>query len=78
MISWQSSANAPRTPAHCAFFPSGDIAAVANYYGQLAATFRFNASTGKFGSKINDKILSFSGYTPLLGQLGEISNDTIQ
>ncbi|KAI1874111.1 uncharacterized protein JN550_002690 [Neoarthrinium moseri] len=62
--------------AHCAFLPSGLVAGVANYYGQSAATFRFDPVTGRFGDEINTGgILDFPGYTPLPGQIGEAGND---
>lgn len=55
--------------------PSGDIAGVANYYGQSAATFEFDSQTGKFGAQLNKEILEFPGYTPQPGQIGEPGND---
>ncbi|KAK7755015.1 hypothetical protein SLS62_003099 [Diatrype stigma] len=62
--------------AHCAFFPSGTLAGVANYYGQSAATFEFDPRSGKFGAQRNEALLSFPGYTPLPGQRGTAGDDT--
>nr|XP_019004539.1 uncharacterized protein I203_02659 [Kwoniella mangroviensis CBS 8507]OCF68000.1 hypothetical protein I203_02659 [Kwoniella mangroviensis CBS 8507] len=61
--------------AHCAFFPSGKTAVVANYFGQSASTFSFDPQTGKFGSQSNKGLLDFPGYTPVQGQIGVAGND---
>ncbi|WVF71077.1 hypothetical protein IAT40_005874 [Kwoniella sp. CBS 6097] len=61
--------------AHCAFFPDGKTAGVANYFGQSAATFSFDPRTGKFGSQTNKGLLDFPGYTPVQGQIGVAGND---
>ncbi|KAI0964797.1 putative isomerase YbhE [Xylaria arbuscula] len=62
--------------AHCAFFPDGRTAAVANYYGQSAATFEFDPVTGRFGKKTNTNgILDFPGYIPVPGQIGTAGDD---
>jgi 6-phosphogluconolactonase (cycloisomerase 2 family) len=59
--------------AHAAFFPPlGNVAGVANYYGQTAATFAFNPETGKFGKKLNKgDILEFPGYKTQDGQVAD-------
>ncbi|KAH8835123.1 Lactonase, 7-bladed beta-propeller-domain-containing protein [Flagelloscypha sp. PMI_526] len=59
--------------AHAAFFPPlGNVAGVANYYGQTAATFVFNPETGKFGKKLNKgDILEFPGYKTQDGQVAD-------
>ncbi|KAI1273107.1 putative isomerase YbhE [Xylaria sp. FL0933] len=63
--------------AHAAFFPNGLVAGAANYYGQSAATFKFDPVTGRFGDQINiNGILDFPGYTPVPGQLGTAGDDT--
>ncbi|KAI1362247.1 Lactonase, 7-bladed beta-propeller-domain-containing protein [Xylaria arbuscula] len=63
--------------AHGAFFPDGLVAGVANYFGQSAATFRFDPITGHFGEKINTNgTLDFPGYTPVPGQIGTAGDDT--
>ncbi|KAH8880873.1 putative isomerase YbhE [Thozetella sp. PMI_491] len=61
--------------AHCAFYNGGTVAGVANYFGQSAATFEFDSTTGRFGAQINKAILEFPGYTPKPGQIGEAGND---
>ncbi|ODN74348.1 hypothetical protein L202_06764 [Cryptococcus amylolentus CBS 6039] len=61
--------------AHCAFFPDGKTAGVANYYGQSASTFSFDPQNGKFGSQTNKGLLDFPGYTPVEGQIGVAGND---
>ena len=37
-------------------------------FGATAATYRFDAKTGKFGERINKDLLSYSGYKPKPGQ----------
>nr|XP_019050072.1 hypothetical protein I302_00493 [Kwoniella bestiolae CBS 10118]OCF29002.1 hypothetical protein I302_00493 [Kwoniella bestiolae CBS 10118] len=61
--------------AHCAFFPDGKTAGVANYFGQSASTFSFDPQTGKFDPQTNVGLLDFPGYTPVEGQLGVAGND---
>ncbi|KAJ7581200.1 Lactonase, 7-bladed beta-propeller-domain-containing protein [Mycena floridula] len=61
--------------AHAAFFPSGDIVGVANYFGQTASTFKFDPATGKIGDEINTEVLNFGGYTIKQGQI-PISQET--
>ncbi|WRT66046.1 uncharacterized protein IL334_002998 [Kwoniella shivajii] len=74
--------------AHCAFFPDGKTAGVANCefqligwqltgadFGQSASTFSFDPQTGKFGSQTNKGVLDFPGYTPVDGQIGVAGND---
>ncbi|KAJ7201652.1 Lactonase, 7-bladed beta-propeller-domain-containing protein [Mycena pura] len=61
--------------AHTAFFPSGDVVGVANYYGQGASTFKFNAADGTIGEAINtDGILTWANYTIRNGQLPDDQN----
>ncbi|KAI0425073.1 putative isomerase YbhE [Xylaria sp. FL1042] len=63
--------------AHGAFFANGLVAGATNYYGQSAATFRFDPVTGRFGDQINTNgILDFPGYTPVPGQIGNAGDDT--
>ncbi|KAF8920388.1 Lactonase, 7-bladed beta-propeller-domain-containing protein [Mucidula mucida] len=52
--------------AHCAFFPNGKTAGVANYFGQTASFFAFNATSGMFGEQL--PTLDYYGYVPRDGQ----------